>query len=49
MISFKLRALDILYLFEGFTVKMKLAPETAKQDQNKATCKNTIDKIKWDW
>ena len=31
-----MRALDILYLFEGFTIKQEISPlELAKQDQNK--------------
>ncbi|MBU0942316.1 MAG: helix-turn-helix transcriptional regulator [Bacteroidetes bacterium] len=41
-----MRALDILYLFEGFTVKQEISPlELAKQDQNKRqrASKNTID------
>jgi DNA-binding XRE family transcriptional regulator len=41
-----MRALDILYLFDGFTIKHEISPlELAKQDQNKRqrASNNTTD------
>jgi transcriptional regulator with XRE-family HTH domain len=41
-----MRALDILYLFEGFTIKQEISPlELAKKDQNKRqrASNSTID------
>jgi hypothetical protein len=32
---FKLRALDILYLLEGFSIKQEISPLDSKQDQQK--------------
>ena len=48
-----MRALDILYLFEGFTIKQEISPlELAKQDQNKrqrASNNSTDNSNQSDW
>lgn len=48
-----MRALDILYLFEGFTIKQEISPlELAKQDQNKrqrASNNSTDNANQSDW
>jgi hypothetical protein len=46
-----LRALDILYLLEGFSIKQEIILRTAKQDQQKRQRKKYgIDNVKQsDW
>tara|TARA_R110000868_G_scaffold24695_3_gene97101 strand:- start:158 stop:502 length:345 start_codon:yes stop_codon:yes gene_type:complete len=48
-----MRALDILYLFDGFTIKQEISPlELAKQEQNKrqrASSSSSDTSHKTDW
>ena len=48
-----MRALDILYLFDGFTIKQEISPlELAKQEQNKrqrASSNSSDTSHKTDW